>query len=90
MPWNLFTTYYGVLLVGKLVCMAIVAATASVVRFRLLPRIAAGRRTAVAVWCGVGVAGAGAGLRHRGRVDPGPGHTLLSRGALGHVLVAIA
>ena len=52
LPWNLFTTYYGVLLVGKLVCMAIVAATASVVRFRLLPRIAAGRRTAVAIWCG--------------------------------------
>jgi putative copper resistance protein D len=53
LPWNLFTTYYGVLLVGKLVCMAIVAASASVVRFRLLPRIAAGRRTAVAFWCGV-------------------------------------
>ncbi len=53
LPWNLFTTYYGVLLVGKLVCMAIVAGSASVVRFRLLPRIAAGRRTAVAVWCGV-------------------------------------
>ena len=52
LPWNLFTTYYGALLVGKLVCMAIIAATASVVRFRLLPRIAAGRRTAVAIWCG--------------------------------------
>jgi putative copper resistance protein D len=52
LPGNLVTTPYGVLLVGKMVCMGVIAATASVVRFGLLPRIAAGRRTAVAVWCG--------------------------------------
>ena len=52
LPGNLFTTRYGVLLLAKTLFMCVIAVTASVVRFRLLPRIAAGRRTAVAVWCG--------------------------------------
>ncbi len=52
LPGNLFSTRYGVLLLAKTLFMAIIAVTATVVRFRLLPQIAAGRRTAVAVWCG--------------------------------------
>jgi putative copper resistance protein D len=52
LPSSLVTTPYGVLLVAKMVCMAGVAAIALVVRRRLLPAVAAGRRTALAVWCG--------------------------------------
>jgi len=52
LPENLWTTRYGVLILAKLLFTALVAVTAVVVRYRLLPLIAAGRRTAVAVWCG--------------------------------------
>lgn len=52
LPSSLVTTPYGVLLLAKMACMTGVAAIALVVRSRLLPAIAEGRRTAVAVWCG--------------------------------------
>ncbi len=52
LPSSLWTTRYGVLVVTKAVLIVIIASLAIVVRTRLLPRIAAGRRTAVAVWCG--------------------------------------
>lgn len=52
LPSSLVTTPYGVMLLAKMACMAGVAGTALMVRQRLLPQVAAGRRTAVAVWCG--------------------------------------
>ncbi|HEY5114575.1 MAG TPA: CopD family protein [Nakamurella sp.] len=52
LPSSLWMTRYGVLLLTKAVLIVVIAAVAIVVRTRLLPRIAAGRRTAVAVWCG--------------------------------------
>lgn len=52
LPMSLWETRYGVLILGKLVCMAAVAGLAVVVRTRLIPRIAAGRPTSVAIWCG--------------------------------------
>ncbi|GGL89859.1 copper resistance D family protein [Nakamurella endophytica] len=52
LPWSLVDTRYGVLVVAKAVCMAAVAGIALVVRTRLMPRIAEGRPTAIAVWCG--------------------------------------
>lgn len=52
LPSSLWMTRYGVLLLTKAVLIVVIAALAIVVRTRLLPRIAAGRRTAVAVWCG--------------------------------------
>jgi len=52
LPSSLWTTRYGVLVLTKAVLIAVIAVIAIVVRTRLLPQIAAGRRTAVAVWCG--------------------------------------
>lgn len=52
LPASLWTTRFGVLVLAKAVLFAVIAAIAVVVRTRLLPAIAAGRRTAVAVWCG--------------------------------------
>lgn len=52
LPGSLFTTRYGVLVLAKALCMAAIAAIAVVVRTRLLPRVAAGRPTAIATWCG--------------------------------------
>ncbi len=52
LPGSLFGTRFGVLVLAKAVLIAIVAAIAVVVRTRLMPAIAAGRRTAIAVWCG--------------------------------------
>jgi copper resistance protein D len=52
LPESLWTTRYGVLILAKLLFIVLVAVSAVVVRYRLLPLIAAGRRTAVAVWCG--------------------------------------
>ena len=52
LPSSLWTTRFGVLVLAKAVLFAIIAGIAVVVRTRLLPAIAAGRRTAVAVWCG--------------------------------------
>ncbi len=52
LPESLWTTRFGVLVLAKAVLLGIIAGIAIVVRTRLLPKIAAGRRTAVAVWCG--------------------------------------
>ncbi len=52
LPMSLWETRYGVLFVGKLICLAAVGGIAVVVRNRLVPRIAAGRPTSVAIWCG--------------------------------------
>ena len=52
LPGSLFSTRFGVLVLVKAVLMVIVAAIAVVVRTRMMPAIAAGRRTAIAVWCG--------------------------------------
>jgi putative copper resistance protein D len=52
LPGSLFTTRFGVLVLVKAVLIAVVAAIAIVVRTRLMPAIAAGRRTSIAVWCG--------------------------------------
>jgi putative copper resistance protein D len=52
LPESLWTTRFGVLVLAKAVLLVIIAGIAIVVRTRLLPKIAAGRRTAVAVWCG--------------------------------------
>ncbi len=52
LPGSLFGTRFGVLVVVKAALIAVVAAIAIVVRSRLMPLIAAGRRTAIAVWCG--------------------------------------
>jgi putative copper resistance protein D len=52
MPSSLVTTPYGVMLLVKMACLAGVAVIALVVRTRLLPKVVAGRRTALAVWCG--------------------------------------
>jgi putative copper resistance protein D len=53
LPGSLFTTRYGVLLIAKAACMTIVAGLAIHVRRRILPRVAGGRSTTIAVWCGV-------------------------------------
>lgn len=53
LPWSLFTTRYGVLLIAKAACMATVAVLAIHVRRRILPRVAGGRSTTIAVWCGL-------------------------------------
>ncbi len=52
LPSSLVDTPYGVLLLAKMACMAGVAAIALVVRRRVMPSVTAGRRSAVAVWCG--------------------------------------
>jgi putative copper resistance protein D len=52
LPGSLFTTRFGVLVLLKAALMVVIAVIAIVVRTRMLPQIAAGRRTAVAVWCG--------------------------------------
>ena len=52
LPGSLVSTRYGVLVLAKAVCLALVAVLAVHVRTRLLPRIAAGRHAAVALWCG--------------------------------------
>ena len=48
----MFTTRFGVLVLVKAALMVVIAAIAIVVRTSMLPQIEAGRRTAVAVWCG--------------------------------------
>ena len=52
LPESLWSTRFGVLVLVKAGLFAVIAVIAVVVRNRLLPMIAAGRRTAVAVWCG--------------------------------------
>lgn len=53
LPGSLFTTRYGVLLIAKATCMLLVAVVAIHVRRRILPRVAGGRSTAIALWCGL-------------------------------------
>lgn len=52
LPDSLWTTRYGALVLVKLACFAAVGVIALRVRTWFLPRIAAGQRTAVALWCG--------------------------------------
>lgn len=52
LPESLWTTRFGVLVLTKAALFSVIAAIAIVVRTRLLPAIAAGRRTAIAIWCG--------------------------------------
>lgn len=52
----LFTTGYGWILLGKLVCVGGAATLGAYTRFRLLPGIAARRRTAVLTWTTLEVA----------------------------------
>ena len=52
LPASLWTTRFGVLVLVKAALFAVIAGIALVVRTRMLPLIAAGRRTAVALWCG--------------------------------------
>lgn len=52
----LFTTGYGWILIGKLVCVGGAAALGGYTRFKLLPGIAARRRTAVLTWATLEIA----------------------------------
>ena len=52
LPWSIFSTRYGVLLLAKAACMAVVAVLAIHVRTRIVPAVAQRKRTAVALWCG--------------------------------------
>jgi copper resistance protein D len=52
LPASLWETRYGVLLLVKGACLAAVAVIAVHVRRRIIPAVAAGRRTAFAAWCG--------------------------------------
>lgn len=49
-PRSLFTTGYGLLFLGKLVCAGLVAVLGAHVRWRLLPKIAQHRVTAIVQW----------------------------------------
>ncbi|MET3805721.1 putative copper resistance protein D [Nakamurella sp. UYEF19] len=52
LPGSIFTTRYGVLLTAKATCLVIVTVTAVHVRRKIMPRVAAGKRTGIALWCG--------------------------------------
>jgi putative copper resistance protein D len=52
LPASLWETRYGVLLLVKGACLAAVGVIALHVRRRIIPAVAAGRRTAFAAWCG--------------------------------------
>jgi putative copper resistance protein D len=56
LPGSLLTTRYGVLVLAKIACLAVVAVIAVQVRGRILPAVAAGRRSTFTVWCGGEVA----------------------------------
>jgi putative copper resistance protein D len=51
----LVSTRYGVVLVAKAICFAVVGGTALHVRRKILPRVALGRPTSMAIWCGMEV-----------------------------------
>lgn len=51
LPSSLWETRYGVLLLAKVACLAAVAVIAIHVRRRIVPAVAAGRRTTFATWC---------------------------------------
>ncbi|WP_199440635.1 copper resistance D family protein [Umezawaea beigongshangensis] len=50
LPESLFTTSYGLVLVGKIVCSALLAALGANIRWRLMPHVAQHRTTAVIGW----------------------------------------
>ncbi len=52
LPGSLLSTRFGVLVLAKAVVTMLVAGIALVARNRLVPAIARGHRTAIAVWCG--------------------------------------
>lgn len=52
LPGSLVQTRYGVLLLAKAACLAVVAVIAVRVRTTVMPAVAAGRRAAFAAWCG--------------------------------------
>jgi len=52
----LFTTGYGWIVIGKVVCVGGAAALGGYIRFKLLPGIVARRRTAVLVWATLEIA----------------------------------
>jgi putative copper resistance protein D len=55
LPESLVSTRYGVVLVAKAICFAVVGGTALHVRRKILPRVALGRPTSMAIWCGMEV-----------------------------------
>jgi copper resistance protein D len=55
LPDSLLTTSYGLVLVGKIVCAALLALLGANIRWRLLPHIAQHRTTAVVGWATVEV-----------------------------------
>jgi putative copper resistance protein D len=50
LPSDLLTSHYGQLVLAKATCLAVLACCGAHIRFRLLPSVAAGRRTALAGW----------------------------------------
>lgn len=56
LPGSLFTTSYGLVLVGKAVCAVVLAVFGANIRWRLLPKIAKHQPTAVVKWATAEVA----------------------------------
>ncbi|WP_283138013.1 copper resistance D family protein [Rhizohabitans arisaemae] len=50
LPGSLFTTGYGILVLAKVACVALLIPLAAHIRFRLLPAVVARRGTAVMAW----------------------------------------
>ncbi|MEU4801445.1 CopD family protein [Actinosynnema sp. NPDC023587] len=50
LPGSLFTTSYGLILVGKIACAAVLAVLGANIRWRMLPHIARHRTTAIVGW----------------------------------------
>ncbi|WP_424530322.1 copper resistance D family protein [Sphaerisporangium viridialbum] len=55
LPWSLFTTHYGQLVVAKIILVCGAAALGAHIRWRLLPGIAQRRATAFAAWAALEV-----------------------------------
>jgi putative copper resistance protein D len=53
LPGSLFTTSYGLVLIGKIVCAGLLAALGANIRWRLLPHIAQHKTTAIVTWAAV-------------------------------------
>ncbi|WP_433266984.1 copper resistance D family protein [Actinosynnema sp. CS-041913] len=53
LPGSLFTTSYGLVLVGKIVCAALLAVLGANIRWRMLPHIAQHKTTAIVGWAAV-------------------------------------
>ncbi|ONI82102.1 copper resistance protein CopD [Saccharothrix sp. ALI-22-I] len=56
LPASLFTTSYGLVLIGKIVCAGLLAALGANIRWRLLPHIAQHKTTAIVTWAAVELA----------------------------------